>query len=114
VEVSQGACVRYDTIEIIGNEGDGMIFIPNTFTPNGKGPNDVFFAYGEGITSFRMRIFNRWGELLFETTDMNVGWDGRYKGEVVQNDTYVYTILYTSTCGSTEERYKTGHVNVIR
>jgi gliding motility-associated-like protein len=114
VQVSQGACVRIDSIEITGNEEEGLLFIPNAFTPNGNGNNDVFLAYGQGITSFHMRIFNRWGELLFETSDMNNGWDGRYKGQIVQTDTYVYTIDYETTCEGAQLKNKIGHVNVVR
>lgn len=114
VQVSQGACVRTDSIEITGIEGEGMLFIPNTFTPNGNGNNDLFRAYGLGITAFHMRIFNRWGELIFESSDINAAWDGRYKGQIVQTDTYVYTIDYETTCEGTDVKNKIGHVNVVR
>lgn len=53
------------------------LYVPSSFSPNGDEINDVFFAYGEDIFSFEMRIFNRWGEQVFFTKDINTGWDGR-------------------------------------
>jgi gliding motility-associated-like protein len=114
VEVNNGVCIIRDTVTVSGTLGEGMIFIPNTFTPNGNSVNDKFNAYGEGIISFRMRIFNRWGELLFETTDVYAGWDGIYKGRLVETDTYVYVIDYATQCTGLQEKKVFGHVNVIR
>lgn len=114
VQVSSGNCVLTDTIEVTGAPGEGMIFIPNTFTPNGNAINATFMAYGDGIVKFKMRIFNRWGELLYETTDMNAGWDGFYKGQLVQQDAYVYVIEYQTMCADGKLVKKIGHVNVIR
>jgi gliding motility-associated-like protein len=114
VLITAGSCIIADTIEINGVSGDGALFVPNTFTPNGNGNNDKFTAYGEGITDFHLVIFDRWGQLICETTDIVNGWDGTYKGTIVQIDTYVYQIEYRSTCtgGALVRRY--GHVNVIR
>lgn len=114
VLITAGSCIIADTIEINGVSGDGALFVPNTFTPNGNGNNDKFTAYGEGITDFHLLIFDRWGQLICETTDIVNGWDGTYKGNTVQIDTYVYQIEYRSTCtgGALVRRY--GHVNVIR
>ena len=61
-----------------------------------------------------MRIFNRWGQLLYETTDINDGWNGRYKDQLVQEDTYVYQIEYLTLCSGTKPLRVIGHVNVIR
>jgi gliding motility-associated-like protein len=114
VQLTNGACVLSDTIEASGSLGEGMLYVPNSFTPNRNGLNDKFYAYGDGITSFRMRIFNRWGQLIFETTDMSEGWDGKYKGETVLEDTYVYVMDYESQCTAMESKKVYGHVNVIR
>ena len=73
------------------------VFIPNTFSPNGDGANDVFFPRGSGIFSIKLlRIFNRWGEVVFEKVnflpnDASAGWDGTVKGQRVNSDVYVYT-----------------------
>lgn len=70
------------------------LYIPNAFTPNGDGRNDYFSVYGNlnVVQRFEVKIFNRWGMQVFESTDPNFKWDGTYKGEQAQADTYVYTI----------------------
>lgn len=79
------------------------ITIPNAFTPNPNGgsggsydpydlSNDVFYPFIRFVKDFRMRIFNRWGELVFESDDIRVGWDGYYRGQLSQQDVYVYQI----------------------
>ena len=70
------------------------IYIPNAFTPDGTGINDYFSAKGQEISEFRMMIFNRWGDLIFETNDLAKGWDGRANGgtEIAQDGVYVYKI----------------------
>lgn len=89
------------------------LFVPNGFTPNNDGMNDVFKARGIGITSFRMMIFNRWGEKLFETHDIDQGWDGTVNGELVMNDVYTYLIAYTDLT-SPLVQYKKGVVAIVR
>jgi gliding motility-associated-like protein len=94
------------------------IFIPNTFTPNGDGLNDVFIPVGKSIASIRLMIFDRWGEALYETTDMDMGWDGTYRGEVVKNDMYVWRLtykFYTDEHGTIGmEQQQMGQVQVLR
>lgn len=68
---------------------DFYFYIPNAFTPNKNGKNDFFMGYGAGIKSVHMRIFDRWGQLIFESSDMLTGWDGTYKGLQVQSAVYV-------------------------
>ncbi|MEK6481868.1 PKD domain-containing protein [Catalinimonas sp. 4WD22] len=80
----------------------GKVNVPNAFTPNTMGPggsdagsaskNDVFLPVFEGITNFHMMIYNRWGELLFESRDKTFGWDGYYKGKLCPKDVYVYKL----------------------
>ena len=69
-------------------------YIPNAFTPNSDGQNDIFTAIGDEITEFSMQIFNRWGELIYETQDLESGWDGTAKGgnEISMEGVYVYNI----------------------
>jgi gliding motility-associated-like protein len=79
------------------------ITIPNAFTPNPNGgsggsfdpndlSNDVFYPFVRFVKNFRMRVFNRWGELVFESNDIRQGWDGYYKGKLSQQDVYVYQL----------------------
>lgn len=91
-----------------------FFYVPNTFTPNGDGANDMFAPLGYGIVDkdYIMYIYDRWGELIFETHNLFEGWDGTVKGDDVQIDTYVVRIHYTDVLGE-QHRYL-GHVNVLR
>ena len=86
------------------------LFIPDAFTPNGDGINDTFGVKGEGLQNFTMRIFNRWGEKIYESNNPKQQWDGTYKGKPVQTDTYVFQII-ASGIGAAE---RTGSVTLIR
>ena len=90
------------------------LFIPNVFTPNGDGLNDVFNVKGIGIDdkNFLMQIFDRWGEKIYETNDLHKGWDGTSKhGEKPKQDVYVYKI-YTQDIKGNKYEY-TGHVTCL-
>jgi len=74
---------------------------PNAFTPNTSGPgdgsynpldntNDVFFPFTDGVVNYDLQIYNRWGELIFRSTDVKIGWDGYFNGKLCQQDTYVW------------------------
>jgi len=88
------------------------LYIPNTFTPNGDGKNDVFYAYGTLLKNFEMQIFDRWGVLLFKTDDITQGWDGYYKGDLSQVDTYIYKVFATDLYN--KQHTFVGHVNLLR
>jgi gliding motility-associated-like protein len=80
------------------NNGSGVepetndVFIPNTFTPNGDGNNDIFFAYGSSMVNASMRIYDQWGHVIFISQQMTMGWDGTYRGQPQPNGVYVYVI----------------------
>lgn len=84
---------------------DIIIFIPDAFTPDNAGPiyNDVFIPFVENYKSFEMKIYNRWGEKLYETQDINKGWDGMYLNNKSQQGVYVYKIIITSQDGKPYE-----------
>jgi gliding motility-associated-like protein len=88
------------------------IYIPNIFTPNEDGLNDVFLVYGTGITDLEMTIFDRWGEKLYVSTDQLKGWDGTYKNEMRKNDVCVYKVTFKSLDGKVHTR--TGHVTLMK
>lgn len=90
---NQYGCMVRDSAQVI-EFCPATIFVPNTFTPNGDGLNDVFLPVGKNIADLTLRIFDRWGELLYETNDLNMGWDGTYRGEQVKNDLYVWRMTY--------------------
>ncbi len=87
------------------------LHIPNTFTPNGDELNDTFGALGDGLSSYSMLIFNKWGQLLYDTDDIDSPWDGTYEGKVVKSDSYVYKIFATGTKQGVVS--KTGTVTVL-
>lgn len=87
------------------------IFIPNSFTPNGDGKNDLFKAYGNIIAGINMKIFNQWGQLIYETSDVQSGWDGKQKGKLQPMGVYVYAIRVRLNNG--EEVLRKGTVNLL-
>jgi gliding motility-associated-like protein len=98
VEVTNaGGCKTIDNVTVNVLCNGANVFIPNTFSPNGDGANDIFYPRGTGLFRIKaLRIFNRWGELIFErgnfvANDASVGWDGTYKGVQLTPDVYVYT-----------------------
>ncbi len=112
--VNQYGCVDDTTLEVIVMP-EFTFYIPNAFTPNGDGKNEVFFGSGIGIAKFEMWIFDRWGNLIFTCTDINQAWDGTVQsgdGSLCQIDTYVWKVAITDVF---DKRHKyIGHVSLIR
>ena len=92
---------RFAYSNIVRLERVSEIIIPTAFTPNGDGLNDVFLPIINEAESFEMKIFNRWGELIFFSNSIFVGWDGRYKSGIVQSGTYIYQISLKEESGET-------------
>jgi gliding motility-associated-like protein len=102
-------CIAFDDICIELTE-DFTIYIPDAFSPNNDGLNDVFLIYGDNISSVYMDVYNRWGTLIFSSHDYTQGWDGKYKGAVCEPGIYNYTIRYT---GLDRKKYvKTGYITL--
>lgn len=92
-----------------------MIYVPNTFTPDGNMVNNDFFAkLGLEPVEWNMKIYDRWGELVFETNDLNEHWDGTYKGQLCKDGMYTYLIRYVSCAPYANSELITGHVNLLR
>ncbi len=92
-----------------------QITIPNAFTPNGDGINDVFFpVINCRLDIYRLYIFNRWGDLIFESFNQDETWDGRYKGSDVTDGVYFYRMEYLHEETNENEDYKTGSVTILR
>jgi gliding motility-associated-like protein len=89
--------------------------MPTGFTPNGDNLNDIFKPIGEGIDpkNYLFMVFNRWGEKLFETDDLNIGWDGKYNGNPVQTDTYIWKIKAKELYRNVNTEH-TGYINLTR
>jgi len=102
-------CTATDMLTIIVN---GSLYVPNTFTPNGDGANDLFGAEGKDIATFRMSIFNRWGQEIWSTNSLAGRWDGTYNGVPSPIDTYVWKLEAKELSGRTRDAV--GHVNLVR
>jgi len=109
--VNKLGCKAQDVVHIEVTK-DFNVYIPNVFTPNFDGNNDVFLVYGTGITKLQMIIFDRWGERLFVSDDQKKGWDGTYQDVLSKNDVYVYQINYTTL--DNKKHTKTGHVSLLK
>ncbi|MBC8045323.1 MAG: gliding motility-associated C-terminal domain-containing protein [Fimbriimonadaceae bacterium] len=113
-------CIAVDSITIYVNDDPvDLIFIPNTFTPNGDGLNDYFLAYGPDVIGIKnMRIYDRWGELLFEANDIDItdpesGWDGTARGGYQLTDgVYAYIMIIQLRFGV--ETTRGGNVMMVR
>jgi gliding motility-associated-like protein len=90
---------------------DLQLYIPSAFTPNSDGLNDLFGAVGEGVEDYHLTIYNRWGNKIFESTDMNNKWDGTFKGERVELGVYTYSLSAKGI--KKQQMYKSGSVTVV-
>ena len=129
IAISPNNCMDTSKVKnaVITQEG-GQLLVPNAFSPNlsgatgpsgtpgqgglSDGKNDFFLPVMRGVTQFEMLVFDRWGELLFESRDLQMGWDGYYKGKLCAQDVYVYKI--TAQYENGERVVRTGDINLIR
>jgi gliding motility-associated-like protein len=86
-------CVTEQSTEVI-DKCEPRFFIPDAFTPDGEGHNEILEIFGAYYTNFSIRIYNRWGEVIYATTDIEARWDGTYKGLKVQPGSYPYVLSY--------------------
>ena len=111
--VNAFGCKAEDSMVIIVNCSDNILYIPNVFSPNGNGKNDVFKVRSSGIRELNfLRVYDRWGELVFESSDQNIGWDGTFKG--VQLPPAVYVFYLKAVCGDGFIIERQGNVTLIR
>jgi gliding motility-associated-like protein len=111
--------VQENTVKV---QKGGQVLIPNAFSPNlsaaggsggiSDGKNDIFLPITRGVVEFELLIFDRWGELLFESRDPEFGWDGTYNGKLCQQDVYIYKLAASYADG--ERVVRVGDVNLIR
>jgi gliding motility-associated-like protein len=111
-------CKTYDTVTVHVLCDESQLFIPNTFTPNNDGENDIFYPRGVGLKSISsFRVYNRWGELVFEKrgtqlNDPSAGWDGTYRGKLLNPDVFVYVI--DGVCERGETISWKGDISLVR
>lgn len=113
--VTDGYCLKdFDVLiyvsDLICDEPN--IFIPNAFTPNNDGENDMLFLRGNNILEIDLKVYDRWGELVFESNDQSKGWDGEYKGVSLDPAVFVYHLKVR--CENNLSYFKKGNVTLIR
>ena len=109
--ITSAGCVGDDSIYVEEKCLDDIVF-PNTFTPNGDGLNDIFFAYGIGVKTFYMQLVDRWGEKIYESDSIDKGWDGTYSSHFVHDGVYLCMVEYSMD--GMNIRTKKGKVVLIR
>lgn len=108
-------CVVSDSVFVEVNYCHESVFVPNAFSPNGDGNNDEFRIYGRCIALEQVQVFNRWGEKVWETPDIEKGWNGYYKGQLQLPGVYVYVVTYFSTAKQEgEAQLLKGSLTLIR
>ncbi|MFZ5553531.1 MAG: gliding motility-associated C-terminal domain-containing protein [Bacteroidota bacterium] len=115
VDIANGGCVMTAMVivEVLFSVcEEPYIYVPNAFTPNGDLENDFLFVRGNNITELLFRVYDRWGEKVFETTDINIGWDGTFRGR--DCDPAVFDYYLKATCLGGDEFFKKGNVTLIR
>ncbi len=106
-------CILVDSITIYVVFPEVELFVPNSFSPNGDGNNDFFKVWGaDNVLDFRLLIYNRWGNLIFESTDPNQVWDGSCESGPCPSGVYVYVITLTDVAGN--QKTLTGNVTLLR
>lgn len=88
------------------------VFVPNAFSPNGDLENDLLIVRGEMLKEFTIKIFNRWGELVYEGSERDSGWDGTYKGRKLDPDVFDYYLTYT--CYDEIQKLKKGNITLLK
>lgn len=107
--VSEFGCVAKDSVVI---KVAPTLYIPNSFSPNGDGINDIFKPEYTGYVEIELLIFNRWGDNIFRTNDLDAGWNGTYKNVNCELGVYTYKLTATDINSNTIE--KVGHVTLLR
>lgn len=113
--VGQLACQLSDATTFTGNSDNPLgnnIFVPNTFTPNNDGKNDVLYVYGNTIAKMQLRVYSQWGQFIYESLRIENGWDGTFKGQIQPNGVYVYYLEVEFNDGT--KATKKGTITLLR
>ncbi|MCW5907543.1 MAG: gliding motility-associated C-terminal domain-containing protein [Chitinophagales bacterium] len=114
VSDSQG-CFKTDSVIVVVLKTpceETSVYIPNAFSPNGDGKNDVLYVRGNNITNLYFAVYDRWGQKVFETTDVTKGWDGKFKG--ARLDPAVFGYYAEGDCPGNKKFFKKGNVTLLR
>ena len=111
---SEFGCVSLPVLYTVTTSecNNSTMYVPNSFTPDGNGFNNEWKPVGYNINSIHFTIFNRWGEILFESYNPNYGWDGTYGGKICQDGVYIYKIEWTDKKNYSYLRH--GHIVLIK
>lgn len=112
----ENGCIGQDSVQlqIVSSCNDGLVIVPNAFSPNDDGLNDVLYVRGSTLKFiYNFKVYSRSGELVFETTDINEGWDGTHNGQELNTGVYVYYVEAPCTLNG-NVILKTGNVMIIR
>jgi gliding motility-associated-like protein len=112
--ITKGNCTLYDTVDI-KTFNEQAVFIPNSFSPNDNNAvNPNYFIKANDVKDFNIKVFTRFGELLFQSSDPNFKWDGRNpKGERLMSGAYLYSVTYKSYCSGDELFNDSGILNIF-
>lgn len=117
---NEGSCTDTFELEVCVVPEESGFYVPNAFSPNGDLVNDIFLPKGIGILTYSLRIYDRWGNLIFESNDPSIGWDGTFKGSNAPEGVYVFVIRGSITSNSAANDYapvviqEEGTVTLIR
>ncbi len=114
VTVSDGDCVQQDSVTVRVVDficGRPTVYVPNAFTPNFDQANEWLYVRGNFITELDFKLYDRWGELVFETQDQSVGWNGFFKGKKVDPAVFVYYLR--TVCEGGEIYFEEGNITVL-
>ena len=107
-------CKTTDSI-VVEDICSPQLFVPAAFSPNGDGKNDIFQIFGNHITTYDMRVFDKWGELIYVSASLADSWDGNYKGSPVEQGVYTWKIIYTGEAlDGTVSKVEEGNVTVLK
>lgn len=109
---SPAGCTNSDCVTITTQLNCGDVFVPTAFSPNGDNENDVLYVRGKCIATLDFTIFDRWGNKVFETQDPSIGWDGTYKGIIMNTGSFVYYLKATTVAGDVVT--KKGSIALVR
>ncbi|MFK8005015.1 MAG: gliding motility-associated C-terminal domain-containing protein [Saprospiraceae bacterium] len=117
-EISDENCTTYDSIKVDFLDCEQCFDVPNAFTPNGDRINDTFFPQMkcfDFLIDYQLQIFNRWGELVFKTENINESWNGKKNGKAQSTDVFVWKLIYSfEKNGKIITKIEHGDVSLIR
>ena len=118
VKIANQFCSIWDTVQVKVDVEAACpyLWVPNSFSPNGDGLNDVFKPQDQKIRDYELNVYNRWGERVFQSAKVSEGWDGTFEGQKAPSGAYMYQIVYRfrNADGVIRQKLKEGTIQVVR